>query len=312
MSKPPRPPTIPPATAQGTPPPIPPAPLDPRRHVIRDGAAAVELQGKVQAARYLAGHVRQVIRAAVPLRRTPRPDASLDTELLFGEQVMVYETDRDWAWVQAVRDGYVGYVPADALTADVRAATHKVSAIGTFVYPAADIKAPATLHLSLGSELMVVESHGPLLKLNRDAGFVVARHLAEIARAAPDFVDVAERFIGVPYLWGGRTRLGLDCSGLVQIALQSAGRTCPRDSDMQQAEVGALVLVPADLEGLERGDLVCWPGHIGIMIDGVMLLHANAHHMAVVAEPLADAADRIARSGHAIAAVKRPGAARTG
>jgi cell wall-associated NlpC family hydrolase len=134
---------------------------------------------------------------------------------------------------------------------------------------------------------------------------VVARHLAEEGRFARDFVEIAERFIGTPYLWGGRTRLGLDCSALVQLALEASGRSCPRDSDLQQAQVGVDVLVPPDLEGLERGDLVFWQGHVGIMMDGVMMVHANAHHMAVAVEPLKDAADRAARLGNRITAVKR-------
>ena len=121
-----------------------------------------------------------------------------------------------------------------------------------------------------------------------------------------DFVAVAERFVGAPYVWGGKTRLGVDCSGLVQVALQAAGRSCPRDSDMQQAEVGGAVAYADELDDLQRGDLVFWKGHVGIMTDGFMLLHANAHHMAVVIEPLKGAATRIAGGGSPIVAVKRP------
>jgi cell wall-associated NlpC family hydrolase len=138
-----------------------------------------------------------------------------------------------------------------------------------------------------------------------DGRFVAAAHIAERDCFAPDFVAVAEAFLGVPYVWGGKTRLGVDCSGLLQVAMHAAGKPCPRDSDMQLAELGQAVSVGADLGGLERGDLVFWAGHVGIMLDSVRLLHANAHHMAVAIEPLRVAADRIARTGAVIVAVKR-------
>jgi cell wall-associated NlpC family hydrolase len=147
---------------------------------------------------------------------------------------------------------------------------------------------------------------GPTFSRLADGSFVPARHIAELGRNMPDFVAVAERFLGVPYLWGGKTRLGLDCSGLVQVALDAAGLGCPRDSDMQQAELGRPVPVLDNLDGLERGDLVFWKGHVGIMTDAFLLLHANAHHMGVAIEPLRAAVDRIARSGGGpVTAIKR-------
>ncbi|HXF54151.1 MAG TPA: C40 family peptidase [Hyphomicrobiaceae bacterium] len=277
---------------------------DPRRHAWREDLAAESLRGQVEAPRYVAGEPHHVIRPAIALRREPQFTASIETEALFGEAVTVYDITDGWAWAQLERDRYVGYLPADALRRGVAATTHRVSAIGTFIYSAADIKAPPLMHLSLNAQVAVVERQERFSRL-AGGGFVVNRHIIERDRYARDFVDVAERLIGTPYLWGGRTRLGLDCSGLVQIAMEAAGIRCPRDTDMQQAELGSEVLVPASLEGLKRGDLVFWRGHVGIMVDGLMMVHANAHHMAVAVEPLAVAVERIGKSEGGMASVRR-------
>lgn len=281
------------------------ASLDPRRNAYRPDIAAQSLYGRVNAPRYASGIVRQVQRPTVPLRRVPQASAGFETEALLGEHVTVYDEADGWAWIQLARDRYVGYVPADTLTPDVREPTHRVSALGTFVYPVADIKAPPLQLLSLNAAVTVASGDERFSRLDT-GGFIVTRHLSDIGRHEPDFVEIAERFVGTPYLWGGRTRLGLDCSGLVQVAMIAAGIDAPRDSDMQQAEIGSNVLVPESLDGLARGDLVFWKGHVGIMVDSIMLVHANAHHMAVVVETLPEAAARIARAGAQIAAVKRP------
>ena len=278
--------------------------LDPRLNAYREDLAAESLRGKVEAPRFVAGTKKQVIRTAVALRRRPAATAGLDTEALFGEALTVYDEADGWAWIQLERDGYVGYVPANALSAEIRPATHRVSALGTFLYPVPDIKSPPIMHLSINAHLTVEEKVDRFYKL-AGGGFVVDRHVTELARGARDFVDVAERFIGTPYLWGGRTRVGIDCSGLVQISMEAAGLTAPRDTDMQQAELGDPVPITPNLDGLQRGDLVFWPGHVGIMCDAVMMVHANAHHMAVTIEPLAEAAQRIFKTGCEIAAIKR-------
>ena len=280
------------------------APPDKRIHAWRADLAAAELEGKVKAARYVAGMPGMVRRPSVPLRTRPVASDGFVTEALLGERVTVYDQADGWVWLQLTRDRYVGYAPADAISPEVRETTHRVSALGTLVYGAADIKSAPLTHLSLNAEVAVTGIGERFAEL-AGGGFVIARHLREHGRHAADFVEIAERLIGTPYLWGGKTRIGLDCSGLLQLSLQAAGIVSPRDTDMQQAALGAEVAVADDLEGLERGDLVFWRGHVGIMSDGLMLVHANAFHMTTVAEPLSEAVQRIARSGSRIAAIRR-------
>ena len=291
----------PPAPPQGRPT----APPDPRVNAWRPDLAAKDLQGVVEAPRYVAGRPARVVWPLVPVRRNPVAAAGLETELLFGETVAVYDEAEGWAWVQADRDRYVGYVPAAALDESASAVpTHTVTSLGTFVYPGADIKTPPLMMISLGSMVALTEQIERFSRL-ATGGFVINRHIGELSRPARDYVEIAERFVGTPYLWGGRSRIGLDCSGLLQVSMQAAGARVPRDSDMQERALGRMVQVQANFDGLERGDLVFWKGHVGIMVDGVIMVHANAHHMAVVAEPLHEAAMRIAKGGSQISSIKR-------
>lgn len=278
--------------------------LDRRTHAFRPDLAASELIGIVEAPRYVEGLAARVAFAVAPLRKEPDHRAMLETEALYGERLRVLDRARGWAWVQLDADRYVGYMPEEAISESLFAATHRVQALATFIYPVADIKAPPLLTLPMEAAVVVANEGARFAELGT-GGFVVSRHLRPLSRPALDFVDVAERFIGVPYLWGGKTRVGLDCSGLLQVAMAAAGLAAPRDSDMQEKMLGENVLVPESCDGLERGDLVFWPGHAGVMVDGVMLLHANAHHMAVAVEPLKTAADRIQQTGSRISAVKR-------
>jgi cell wall-associated NlpC family hydrolase len=259
----------------------------------RPDLADARLRGQVEAERFETGTVRRVVAHSAALRRTPSREAGYETEAIFGESVTVYDEHEGWAWGQLHTDGYVGYLPAEALGEDAGTApTHKIRALRTFVYPGPSLKLPVTGHLTLNSQVAVADFQGEYARL-ATGGFIHTAHLASLDAREPDFVAVAERLVGTPYLWGGRTSLGLDCSGLVQTALAAAGIAAPRDSDMQEESLGTPVEMRPDLSGLQRGDLVFWKGHVGVMLDGERLLHANGYAMATAIEPLAVAEERI-------------------
>jgi len=284
--------------------------LDPRVNVFRPDLADARLEGEVAADRFVAGEPRRIVAPLAAIRRAPRSDAAIDSEALKGEIVHVFEeTVEGWAWVQLATDGYVGYVSSDALGPVDPAPTHRVTALRTFVYPAADMKLPPVAALSLGSLLALGPAaetrNTPYFWLADFSGAVVARHVETLdAPPAADFVAVAERFLNLPYLWGGRSSLGLDCSGLVQLSLAAAGVQAPRDTGQQEGAIGALV--EGGLAGtLQRGDLVFWKGHVGILRDPETLLHASGLQMMVVSEPLAQVLSRYNAAGIAVSAVRR-------
>ena len=281
--------------------------FDPRLTPARPDLAAKHLQGKVTATRFVEGKCREVIEPQAPVRSGPRPDAPLLTEALKGERVTIYDTDGEgWAWGQLDADRYVGWLPERALGAPGAPATHKVAALRTLVFPGPSIKLPPLAALPLGATLAIagVEDR---LALTAAGSYVPAPHLRPIGEFEPDFVAVAERFAGVPYLWGGKTALGLDCSGLVQVTLNACGIACPRDSDMQEAAVGTPIAPVADFSNLQRGDLLFWKGHVAIVRGSDSLIHANAFHMAVAIEPIAETIARIRGGGSELTSVRRVG-----
>jgi len=279
--------------------------FDARVTPARADLAAKYLEGQVRAARYVEGRVMEVVEPQAPLRREPRPDAPLLTEALKGERVTVYETNAEgWAWGQLAADDYVGWLPANALAPPRAAPTHKVVALRTLVFPGPSIKLPPIEALPLGAALAVTRIEDRLA-VTAAGGYVPAAHLKALGDNETDFVAIAERFVGTPYLWGGKTSFGIDCSGLVQIALTACGMSCPRDSDMQETALGTAVSTAADYSDLKRGDLVFWKGHVATLRDRANLLHANAFHMAVAIEPIAGAVARIREAGGEITGVRR-------
>jgi cell wall-associated NlpC family hydrolase len=279
--------------------------LDRRLTPWRADVAAKHLEGKVKAARFAEGQAMEVIAAQAPLRREPRPDAQLDTEALKGERVTVYDANAEgWAWGQLASDHYVGWLPSAALAPPGPAPTHRVAALRTLVFPGPSIKLPPVEALPFGATLNIARIEDRLAITASD-GYVPAAHLAPIGHNERDFVTVAQRFVGTPYLWGGKTALGLDCSGLVQIALSACGRPCPRDTDVQERALGIAVDHKASSFKPERGDLIFWTGHVAIARDRDSLVHANAFHMSVVVEPAAEAIARIRGLGSEITSVRR-------
>lgn len=282
---------------------------DRRLNAYRPDLADRRLEGQVEARRFVQGEEAVVQAAVADLHSAPDASSGLDTQLLMGDAVRVFDRGQGWAWVQSARDSYVGYVEEGALGEPDRPPTHIVSVPRTFLYAVPDMKRPRTGALSIGSAVEVAghaETRGTSYALLASGEAVVASHLIDASETASDYVAVAETLALTPYLWGGASAFGLDCSGLVQLSLRLAGRTAPRDTDMQAAELGMPLAVGADLAGLRRGDLVFWKGHVGIMLDAEALIHASGHAMMVSKEPLRAAVERIAHLYGSPTGFRRP------
>lgn len=273
--------------------------LDPRTNAFRPDLADTRLKGQVEADRFVDGEWATVIEPRVALRARPDEAAGFTTEALLGDRIRVFERKGKWAWGQMEKDAYVGYFSTAALTGEMASPTHQVCVPATFIYPQADLKSQPAIRIFLNSLLVIDHVEGDWAALS-DGGYVYDAHIAPTDRPQGDPVAVAEQFVGVPYLWGGNTQDGLDCSGLVQQAYHAAGRECPRDSDMIERTVG-----DAGKNSMQRGDLVFWDGHIGMMLDEYRMIHANGHHMAVAIEDFAQAQERISKTFGSTARFKR-------
>ncbi|MDR6816121.1 cell wall-associated NlpC family hydrolase [Neorhizobium sp. 2083] len=266
-------------------------PLDRRLHAFRPDLADETLKGSVEAGQFVRGEPARIAVSVAQLRPAPDLARGVDTELLWGETVRVFDRADGFAWVQADQDGYVGYLP-ETMLAGPDEPTHRIAVPRTFLYPEAELRKPPVAALSMGSRITVVgeaETRGTRYFILANGGAVIARHCLPIAETlGDDYVAVAGKFIETPYLWGGRSGFGLDCSSLVQLALMMTGQSAPRDSDMQ-ASLGKEI---TRME-LRRGDLVFWEGHVGIMENAETLLHANGHTMSVARENFAAAVERI-------------------
>ncbi len=272
-----------------------------RRLLPANGRVALEpLRGTVAADRYVAGDWQRVTAALTDI--CAAPDGPRDRQLPMGTRALVLEVRDGWAFCQTERDGYVGYVAETALGPD-GTATHWVAAPATHLYPSPDMKQREVAALSLGAHLTITGNEGRFLQT--DAGqFVPAQHMREIGDWHDDPVAVAESLLGTPYLWGGDSRSGIDCSGLVQVAHLACGIPCPADSDLQAANFGEPL---AESAPLQRGDLLFWKGHVALVAGPDRVVHANAHHMAVAYEGLSDAIRRIREKAYGeVIARRRP------
>jgi cell wall-associated NlpC family hydrolase len=243
--------------------------------------------------------------AVAALRARPDPSAGIDTELIYGETVRCFSDQEGWSYIQADRDSYVGYISSNALEAIAKPATHRVKVLRTYIYQMPSIKTPDPLLIPQGALLSVKEFIKDFAVLDQ-GGYVYAAHCDPIDLHQPDYVSVMEAYLGTPYFWGGRTSLGLDCSGLVQTGLREAGIPAPRDSDMLERFFTESLPIRKTLSGLKRGDAVFWKGHVGVMRDSKRLLHSNGFHMQVASEPLIEAAERILQKSFGpITSIKR-------
>lgn len=276
---------------------------DPRMLPVRDDLAAEHLRGQVDAQRFVSGRKMQVTASSAALRKAPDATTEQVNQALFGEGFTVYEEVEGWAWGQLEADNYVGWLRADDLGAPI-AATHRLKVLRSFIFERPDMRSAPLMAVSMNARLALGEVSGGFARVH-GSGWIFARHAAVLGDFEADFVGVAERFVGSPYLWGGRESAGIDCSGLVQVSLQATGVSPLRDSDMQEQTLGEALETDAGFSNLQRGDIVFWRGHVGMMASATHLLHASARDLHVEIEPLAEAVARIRPIAGEVRSVRR-------
>jgi hypothetical protein len=282
--------------------------LNPRLNAFRTDLADEALKDLVPAPRYAVGEAATVCALLADLRRDPSQTAALDSQLLLGERLKVFDIAGDWAWVQNEADGYVGYVAAELIARRAVTPTHRVVVPRTILFSKPDIKSRSLGYLSLGSRVAGNDEQGKFLKVEepnvgREA-WLYRPHLFALDDFLSDHVSCARRFLETPYLWGGRSAFGLDCSALVQLALAERGIFVQRDSSMQETTVG---MARPPEEPPAYGDLIYFPGHVAIALNATEVIHANAHSLSVVVEPLDDLVARVRAEsgGTGITAIRR-------
>ncbi|EJF83186.1 NlpC/P60 family protein [Candidatus Bartonella washoeensis] len=268
---------------------------DPRLYAFRDDLADKRLETEITAQHFVQGEKKRVNTAVAGLFKENNKKSERQTECLLGEELLIFEQGESMSWGQSLKDGYVGYIDTTVLCTSTIKQTHIVSVPRTFQYLQADLRGPMEYPLSMGSKVSVVdekEVRGTMYSILESGKAIITDHLSSIEYMYEDYVTIAETFTRTPYLWGGVSGFGIDCSGLVQLSMMMTGKMVLRDTDMQQKTIGRPL---TDSDKLQRGDLIFWKGHVAIMIDHENIIHANGHSMDVMIEPLEEAITRIAK-----------------